>query len=166
VLVALAWPIAVVIDAVVWAAGSILIGLRAARRPLARHGQPRGLLVLRSFERAGGGRWYERWARVKAWKDLVPDAGTVGGNRTKRHRPAAAAGGTARFALECERAERAHWGMLALTPLFVVWNPGWLFAAMVAYGLVANGPCLVVLRYNRARLAAVAARRAAHPTLR
>jgi glycosyl-4,4'-diaponeurosporenoate acyltransferase len=166
VLVALAWPIAVLIDAVAWAAGSVVIGLLAAHRPLTRLGHPRGLLVLRPFERAGGGRWYERWWRVKAWKDLVPDAGTVGGNLTKRHLPDAAAGGTARFALECERAERAHWGMLALTPVFVVWNPGWLFAAMVAYGLVANGPCLVVLRYNRARLAAVAARQAAHSTLR
>jgi hypothetical protein len=56
--------------------------------------------------------------------------------------------------------------MLALTPLFVVWNPLWLFAGMVAYGVVANVPCLVVLRCNRARLAAVAARRAAHSTLR
>jgi glycosyl-4,4'-diaponeurosporenoate acyltransferase len=156
----------VLIDAVVWAAGSVLIGLLAARRPLDRLGRPRGVLVLRPFERAGGGRWYERWGRVKAWKDLVPDAGTVGGNLSKRHLPAATIGGTARFALECERAERAHWGMLALTPLFVAWNPVWLFAAMAAYGLVANVPCLVVLRYNRARLAAVAARRAAHSTLR
>ena len=45
-----------------------------------------------------------------------------------------------------------HWLILAATPAFALWNPPGLFVAMVVFALVANVPCLVVLRYNRARL--------------
>jgi glycosyl-4,4'-diaponeurosporenoate acyltransferase len=41
---------------------------------------------------------------------------------------------------------------LAATPVFALWNPLGLFLAMVVFALTANVPCLVVLRYNRARL--------------
>ena len=47
-----------------------------------------------------------------------------------------------------------HWLIVAATPVFAVWNPPGLFLAMVVFAIVANGPCLVVLRYNRARVLA------------
>jgi glycosyl-4,4'-diaponeurosporenoate acyltransferase len=42
---------------------------------------------------------------------------------------------------------------MLMTPAFVVWNPWWVEIAMVVYALAANLPCLLVQRYNRARLA-------------
>jgi glycosyl-4,4'-diaponeurosporenoate acyltransferase len=42
--------------------------------------------------------------------------------------------------------------MLA-TPVFLVWNWWWVELLMVVYALAANLPCLLVQRYNRARLA-------------
>ena len=38
-----------------------------------------------------------------------------------------------------------------LVPVFLVWNDPWVLAPMTLYAVVANGPCLVVQRYNRAR---------------
>ena len=101
-----------------------------------------------------------RWAapgtsaalRVKSWKRWLPEAGRAFGGRSKRHLPPGAEGGLPRFLGECRRAERTHWLILAATPVFALWNPPGLFVAMVVFALAANGPCLVVLRYNRARL--------------
>lgn len=41
---------------------------------------------------------------------------------------------------------------MSAAPFFFLWNPVALGAAMVVYALVANAPCLLVQRYNRARL--------------
>jgi glycosyl-4,4'-diaponeurosporenoate acyltransferase len=51
-------------------------------------------------------------------------------------------------------------------PIFALWNPAALMAAMVAYAVVANLPCLVVQRYNRGRLLRVLARRERRGTCR
>jgi glycosyl-4,4'-diaponeurosporenoate acyltransferase len=52
-----------------------------------------------------------------------------------------------------------HWAVLAIVPVFALWSPPLLFAAMVAYGVVANVPCIAVQRFNRARIVRVLARR-------
>lgn len=153
----LPWLWVVVLDAVAWAAWSVLASWStswSARRRLAAGGLDRDgpVLTLRDFER--GGAWYERALRVKAWKHLLPEAGRAFGGRSKRHLPPGRAAALPRFLDECRHAERTHWLILTGTPLFAIWNPPRLFAAMVAFALVANVPCLVVLRYNRARLLA------------
>jgi glycosyl-4,4'-diaponeurosporenoate acyltransferase len=152
-IVHLSWPWVVVLDAVVWAGWSAVAGWwtgrwTAARGPAAAADGP--LLCLRPFE--AGGSWYQRRVRVKAWKGWLPEAGRAFGGRSKRHLPPRGAGGLPRFLAECRRAERTHWLILAATPVFAVWNPPGLFVAMAVFAVVANVPCLVVLRYNRARL--------------
>ena len=42
--------------------------------------------------------------------------------------------------------------ILVIAPVFALWNPAPLLAAMVAYAVVANVPCIMVQRYNRARI--------------
>jgi glycosyl-4,4'-diaponeurosporenoate acyltransferase len=155
-LVALAWPAAVVVGAVVWVVVSAAAGAWAARRPAAAFPGTGPVLRLRRFE-AGGG-WYERVLRVKAWKDRLPEAGRLFGGASKRSLPP----GPERlgaFAAESARAETVHWLILASTPLQALWCPPWLLAAMVGFGVVANVPCIAVARYNRARIAAIRARR-------
>jgi glycosyl-4,4'-diaponeurosporenoate acyltransferase len=63
-----------------------------------------------------------------------------------------------RFVTETRRAEATHWVLLAAGPLFLLWNPWGLGLVMIAYAVVANVPCLVVQRYNRARLLRVVER--------
>jgi len=149
----LPWPWVVVLDAVAWAGWSALAGWwtgrwTAARVPAAAVDGP--LLRLRPFEE--GGSWYQRRLLVKTWKDWLPEAGRAFGGRSKRHLPPGGEGGLPRFLAECRRAERTHWLILAATPVFALWNPLGLLVGMVGFALVANVPCLVVLRYNRARL--------------
>jgi glycosyl-4,4'-diaponeurosporenoate acyltransferase len=65
----------VLIDAGVWASWSALCGYVAHRIPRARLSRDRGLFRIRAFE--AGGRFYERWLRIKRWKDRLPEAGAL-----------------------------------------------------------------------------------------
>jgi glycosyl-4,4'-diaponeurosporenoate acyltransferase len=154
------------IDAAVWAVWSATCGFVG-------HRLPAGLLPggRRRPPRAAGrpGRGYERVLRIKAWKDLLPEAGALyRGGFSKRRIVGHDRAYLERFAIETRRAELVHWAILALGPAFFAWNPWWLATAMVAYAVIANVPCLLVQRYNRARLARIlapAAPDAAHPLL-
>ena len=137
-------------DAVVWALWSTVCGYAAHRlsaETLARD----GLLRLRAVERDG--RVYERVLRIKAWKDALPEAGSLfRGGFSKRRLARRDRAYLERFLLETRRAERTHWAILLLAPVFFAWNPWWLALAMLGYGLAANVPCILVQRYNRSRL--------------
>lgn len=156
-IVHLPWVWAVVLDAAAWTGWSALAGWWTGRRGAAKgHGRLDAdgpVLRLRSFEI--GGHWYQTRLHIRAWKDRLPEAGGAFGGRSKRQLPSGGAHGLPTFLAECRRAERTHWIILAATPVFAVWNPPWLFAAMVVFALVANVPCLAVLRYNRARILAL-----------
>ncbi len=110
-----------------------------------------GLLAReKRWERAG--RFYERWCRIKSWKDKLPDAGRwlSGGfskaqlrDKTKAH--------LERFARETWRGELVHWLALLCLPVFCVWNPWWGVLVNAAVAVALNLPCIFALRYNRAR---------------
>ena len=152
----LPWAWVVVLDAAAWAAWSALAGWwTGRRRGIRRLDGPDvdgPVLRLRSFE--VGGHWYETRFYIRAWKARLPEAGRAFGGRSKRHLPPGGAQGLPTFLVECRRAERTHWIILAATPAFALWNPPGLFLAMVVFAVVANLPCLAVLRYNRARILA------------
>ena len=137
----------VVFDAAVWFALSVAVGYAGHRVPsrwLTRDG---ALTRLRPFE-TDGSFWQRRFA-VRRWKDRLPDAGAFFGGISKRR----LRGTTLEvFLIETRRAEIVHWGLLACAPLFALWNPPLLTGAMLFFALIANGPCLVVQRFNRARL--------------
>lgn len=104
-----------------------------------------------AWERDGW--FYERVLRIKAWKDLLPDAarwftggfpkGTLAGmNRDYLER----------FVRETWRGELCHWCAIAFAPIFFLWNPWWADLIITAYAIGANLPCILVQRYNRTRL--------------
>lgn len=99
------------------------------------------------------GRVYERAFRIRAWKDRLPDGAAWFSNgfpkAELRQRTAAY---RERFIRETCRGEAVHWLVAACAPLFFLWNPPWAGGVMIAYALVANLPCILVQRYNRARL--------------
>ena len=155
-LLAVRWPAAVVLDVVVWSAWSIAVGWWMARRPIAVLTGDGWLLRLRPFERGGG--WYERHLRVRAWKDRLPDAGPWFGGLSKKRLPAVDEGGLGRYRVECVRAETVHWLALAALPVLAIWSPWFVLVGLVVGGLAFNLPCILVPRYNRARVDAVLAR--------
>jgi glycosyl-4,4'-diaponeurosporenoate acyltransferase len=48
--------------------------------------------------------------------------------------------------------------MFAALPFFALWNPPAIFVGNVVYAVVANLPCLIVARFNRARVMKLIAR--------
>jgi glycosyl-4,4'-diaponeurosporenoate acyltransferase len=147
----------VLADAAVWAGWSAAVGYAAHRLPPSRLDHDGWLTRPRRWER--GGRCYERLG-VRRWKDRLPEAGAAfRGGTSKRALPGRTDGDLARFAVETRRAELVHWAVPVVTPLFSLWNPPGLVAAMAAYAVLANVPCIAIQRYNRARIARVLERR-------
>jgi glycosyl-4,4'-diaponeurosporenoate acyltransferase len=141
----------VLLDAGVWAAWSALAGYLAHRLPRDRLARDRFVLRLGHFERDT--RFYRRVLRMRRWKDRLPEAGDLfQGGFSKRRLVRRDRGYLERFVVETRRAELTHWLIISAGPLFFAWNPWWLALAMVGYAVVANVPCLLIQRYNRARL--------------
>ena len=106
------------------------------------------------------GRIYERFLRVRRWKDRLPDgAQWFEGGFAKARLDSTAPEYLRRFLLETWRGELCHWSALAFAPVFALWNPPWAVAVMTFCGLLLNLPCIVVLRFNRARFYALVGRR-------
>ncbi len=148
---------AAAVGSLVWVLASVLVGYRASRLTDEDLARDTRWTRLRSWER--GGRWYERRLRIRVWKDRLPEAGDLfEGGVSKRRLPARNQAGLERFVRETRRAESTHWVLLAVAPVFALWSPPVIMATMAAFALVANVPCLLVQRYNRARLLRVLAR--------
>lgn len=149
---------AVVVSSVVWGVSGVAIGYAAHRLPVHRLDHDTALTRLRRFEQ--GGRWYEHRLHIRAWKDRLPEAGGVfSGGFSKRSLATRRRDVLERFVVETRRAELTHWVVMATGPLHLLWCPLWLGMVMVGFGVVANAPCLLVQRYNRARLQRVLSRR-------
>lgn len=149
---------AVLVDCVAWTVIGVATGYAALRWPAARLEHDGRITRLHAFE--DGGRWYQRRWHIRAWKDRLPEAGTIfGAGFSKRAIRTSDSQHLRRFVVETRRAELTHWAVLAFAPLFVLWNPRWLAAVMVVYAVVANVPCIAVQRYNRGRLERVLASR-------
>jgi len=143
-----------VFNVVAWVVTGVIVGAWRARQTIEAVSRVGFFTRLRSFER--GGDLYVRVFRVRAWKRLVPEAGTWFGGLSKRRLPGAEEGGLQRLVVESLRAERTHFTMLAVTPVFVLWNDPLPFFANVSFSLVVNVPPIVVTRFNRHRLARLA----------
>ena len=143
----------VLADAVVWAVWGTAVGWVASRIPAERLRSDRGPLRLTAGERA-------RWERlgVRRWKDRLPEAGAVFGGPSKRRLPGRGRAALTTFAAETRRAELVHWVVPLAVVVFPLWNPWWLTVMMVLYALAANVPCLIIQRYNRARIVGMVTR--------
>lgn len=140
---------AVLVDAAVWAAWGTAVGWIASRVPADRLAADNIVTRPRAWERSG--RAYERIA-IRRWKDRLPEAGALFGDRSKRHLTSRAPDDLRRFAVETRRAELVHWIVPLAVLAFPLWNPWPITVVMVAYALAANVPFLLVQRYNRARI--------------
>ena len=147
-------PALIVINAVAWPV--IQLGLaRAGERIPSRWLSPDSA-VFRIRDGESGGRLYERLFRIRRWKDLLPDGTRITGrgfSKSRLQRRDRAYLTT--FRQEACRGELVHWAALLTTPLFLLWNPVWVMPVHAAYALAANLPCILVQRYNRARLGRV-----------
>jgi glycosyl-4,4'-diaponeurosporenoate acyltransferase len=153
----------VFVDAVVWAAWSALVGYTVHLVPDRWFARDTWLTRPRALERSG--RLYER-LRIRRWKNHLPEAGaafaSAGSKRTLSSRSPDIVG---RLVIETRRAEYVHVAIAVIAPAFALWNPWWLTAAMFTYAVVANIPCIMIQRYNRARLTRLRSSRDPRPVL-
>ena len=106
------------------------------------------------------GRFYESAFRIKAWKDRLPDAARwFEGGFAKGELGGRDPGYLRRFIRETLRGELCHWAALGCAPVFLLWNPLWADVVMLGFGVMANLPCILVQRYNRARFERLLAKR-------
>lgn len=98
------------------------------------------------------GRFYEQVFAIKRWKNRLPDAARwFRGGFAKANLPTATPEYLERFLRETWRGELVHWLALLTLPLFCIWNPWWGVLINAAVAVALNVPCLLALRYNRAR---------------
>ncbi|MCP9790557.1 hypothetical protein KBZ20_02450 [Vulcanococcus limneticus Candia 3F8] len=137
-----------------WLAWSLLIGWLAQRLPPAALESDSWLTAPRPWgERPAA---YERWLRIRHWKDRLPDAGTAfaGGVRKAslvgRDRET-----LRRLVAETRRAELVH---LALWPFWIataLWLPPMGVLLNLLFATAFNLPCLWLQRFNRLRITAL-----------
>ena len=152
-------PAMVAVDAVAWGVFHTATGYAVHRCPARWFADDTWLTKARLWEHEG--RWYER-VHIRRWKDRLPEAGALfAGGVSKRSIPEQARGGLRLLVVETRRAEWGHWTAAACAPLFVLWNPWPVAAAMLVYGAGVNAPFIAIQRYNRLRVARISSRTAA-----
>lgn len=121
----------------------------------------------KAFRFESDGQFYERVFGIKKWKDKLPDAAQwFRGGFPKANLSSADVEYLCRFIRETWRGELCHWVAMACTPLFFLWNPWWGNLLIVAYSVMANFPCVLAQRYNRARLRRLLERKKANTARR
>ena len=144
-----------IIDAAAWPAIQISISfwmLRLTANMFAREGW---LTRPRDWERKG--RIYRSVFYTHRWKQYLPDGASWFGKESKKRLAGTSPQHLSHLLVETRRAEMAHWFMLACTPVLFLWNPPWACGVLLAAGVLANLPCILVQRYNRARLGPILA---------
>jgi glycosyl-4,4'-diaponeurosporenoate acyltransferase len=106
---------------------------------------------MRSWEREG--RTYERLFRVSLWKDALPDGGAWLRQFPKSRLRSTDPSYLWHYVYEQRKGECVHTIPFLFVPFFALWSSSWsIFFVIFLYTIVVHVPCIVVLRYNRARL--------------
>ena len=99
------------------------------------------------------GRIYIDIFKIKKWKEKIPDGAKLfKGSFTKKRLEKKDYIYLKTFMLETCRGELTHWLQIMPVWIFFLWNPWWAGLIMIVYGFAANIPCILLQRYNRARL--------------
>ena len=150
--------VAVAALAAVWLFIGIASGLGARALTAAFLARDTWLSRPRAFE--DGGRFYQRRLRIRAWKDLLPEAGrTLGGDHSKAQLGSPDTASLERFVAETRRAEYVHWVHVGAGPWFFLVLPPWGGLVMTAFGALVHLPFVCIQRYNRPSFQRVIERR-------
>jgi len=141
----------IVIDFIAWFLIHVFVSLSVAKTRPDSFNPDAWLYRERNWEDRG--KFYQRFFKIKKWKELLPDGAAVSKSGfRKKHLENSDGAYIRRFILETCRAELTHWGIFVFSIVFFIWNDWWIGMIMIAYGIVVNIPCVITQRYNRIRL--------------
>ena len=99
------------------------------------------------------GKIYQRIFNIKRWKGIIPDGGSLFNKGfPKKSLKNSHFEYLKIFLYETKRAEFTHWLIILPVPIFFIWNLWWIGIIMIIYALIVNIPCILLQRYNRARI--------------
>ncbi len=117
----------------------------------------------RPFEKKG--QIYEKYLKIKLWKDYIPAVGSF--DKKSMTREKINDDYISMYLLESLRAELCHFYaiLFATVVLFCTVHEEWLF--IIIYTFILNMPCLIIQRYNRPRFERMlsSTRKTGHPML-
>ncbi len=141
-----------------WLTASLLVGLLANHLPATWLERPGGERAARGPSRAvqlppPPAPRVAGPPGIRVWKRWIPDAGgALPGGVPKASLVRRDPRSLRRLVLETRRAELVHWLLLPGAGLTALWLPPAGVVLNVVFALAFNLPCLLLQRYNRARL--------------
>ncbi|MBD3346126.1 MAG: glycosyl-4,4'-diaponeurosporenoate acyltransferase [Chitinivibrionales bacterium] len=148
----------VIIDFAAWFVLHMLIALGGTLLPRRLFHEKQWLFRSRGWEKKGD--FYQQLFGVIGWKDKLPDgASWFRGGFAKKRVASTNVEYLDNFVKETCRGELVHWIVVAVSPVFFLWNPWYAGIIMIVYALASNIPCIIVQRYNRPQLMRIVKRR-------
>jgi glycosyl-4,4'-diaponeurosporenoate acyltransferase len=139
----------VLLDIVIWLIVHLAVSWWVTHRPAARFSADQAWYKPRKWEIDG--RIY-RWFQIRLWKSWLLDGAPWFDGVAKAELRSKDLAALSLFVIETCRGELAHWLPFGCGPFFFLWNKPWVGGLMLVYACLANVPCILVQRYNRARL--------------
>ena len=142
----------ILVDFVIWFIIHMGVVYFVVRIPLQRFDPHGRLFRTRPWEE--GGNFYQRFFRVKRWKQYLPDGALFLGGKgfPKKKLREKTPEYLKAFLQETCRAELTHWLTVLFASFFFLWNPLWVGFFMILYVMTEHLPLIMAQRYNRARL--------------
>ena len=139
------------LDISVWVVIHLGISYLCSLIPLNKFNTENCWYSTKKFEYKGN--IYIGFFKIKKWKHLVPDGAKLFKNGfPKKKLQSCSPEYLEAFMLETCRGELTHWMQLLPAGIFFLWNIWWAGIIMIVYALCVNIPCILLQRYNRARL--------------
>lgn len=141
----------VIVDIIVWFILHMSIAWGVTMIPVSFFDENKRLFRIRKWERSG--MVYEQWFGIEQWKRFIPDGASWFRNGfAKKGLRKNDTAYLHRFVKETCRGEFTHWAVITVSPIFFLFNPWYVGIFMIFYALGANGPCIIIQRYNRPRI--------------
>jgi len=141
----------ILLDIVIWVIIHLSIGYWTSRIPANVFNPESALFRTRKWEKDG--MFYEKYFRVKAWKDHLPSGAALYEDAYEvKHIGDYSTENLRTWILESCRSEFCHYLMIIPGFFFFLWNTvnvGWI---MVAYAFANNIIPIIMQRYNRPRV--------------
>lgn len=104
----------------------------------------------RTWEKEG--EVYQKWFRVRRWKDRLPDGASWLSGFAKGSLQSRDADYLRQFQRETCRGEFSHWVQMLVIASFLIWNPFPANLIIITYAILSNLPCIISQRNSRPRL--------------